>query len=76
MTGVRWITPLGPGPLTDDAPALVVEVDEQLRIDVYQRGRANGRLPLLDPTTACRLGQALQDAAAYAGRKRAARSSR
>lgn len=76
MSGVRWIVPLKPGPVVEGEPAIVVEVDADLRVNVEQLNRPNGRLPMLDAITACRLGQALQEASRHVGQALAARRRR
>lgn len=75
MTPPRWIVPLEPGPDTG-GPALLVVVDDELRVSVEQRHAPNGRLPLLASLTALHLGSAIQSAAVWAGQEKARREMR
>jgi hypothetical protein len=78
----RWtprVIPLEPG--NEDGPAAIVEVIEvggALVVDVWHRGRSGFRssVSIMSGTVACQLGQALQDASAWASAERDRREAR
>jgi hypothetical protein len=67
---ICWIVPLDPGALPGAGPVLVVEVDGALRVSI----RIPPDVATISTLAACQLGQALLDASAYAGQRRARRA--
>jgi hypothetical protein len=76
----RWTPraiPLEPG--NEDDPCIVVctvETADGPMVDFGCQGTLHTHPPLLQPTVACQLGQALQDASAWCGAERARREAR
>jgi hypothetical protein len=73
----RHIIPYNGGGGLVGGGELIVEILENLTIASWlQVGAVEHAVPPLDPVAACRLGMALQEAAAWAGRKRAEQADR
>lgn len=77
MTHPRWIVPLEPGEITEESPALIVDISQGLQVVIAARWSNADTLPIAIPSlAACQLGQALQDASKYVGQTRAKADAR